>query len=202
MKPRVLMFAGSLRKESHQLRLLLYIARLLQGRVDLDILIPAEVDLPLFNQDLEAEPEIRSKVKALHQRFLAADAVIVATPEYNAQIAPFTKNTFDWMSRLPRLEPPTPSCFKGKPLLLCSASTGWTGGIQGLAAARLFFAYIGYIVQPGVICLSHAEDYVTGESYLFEENFASYIERLIDDFAQTATLYANHKSARDTSPLP
>jgi len=187
MKMRIVLFSGSLRRDSHQSCLLRHMAERINSgnnsaNFELDIFPPAEVDLPLFNQDLEMEPEIRSRVLKVYDRFAAADGFIVASPEYNAQVSPFLKNTFDWVSRLPRIAPPTPSAFKGKPLLLSSVSTGWTGGIQGLAAARLLFNYMGFLVVPGQICVSYAEDWRDGNDFAFEETFSEHIDRVLKDF--------------------
>jgi len=187
MMPRILMFAGSLRRQSYQAALIDYMARRIAGMAVLDILPAAAVNLPLFNQDLESDPDVMAEARLLHGRFLAADGVIVASPEYNGSIAPFLKNTFDWISRLPRLEPPTPSAFKGKTLLLSSATTGWNGGIQGLAVARLMFSYMGYIVHPNQICVGDAADGMTDEGFDFEDSFNDYLDRVLREFiAMTA----------------
>lgn len=187
---KILLFAGSLRRDSYQGRLVRYMAERLGIQVDVDILAPAEIDLPIFNQDLEDEPAIRAQVWKIYERFAAADGVIIASPEYNAQVSPFLKNTFDWVSRLPRIAPPTPSAFRGKHLLLSCATTGWTGGIQGLLAARLLFSYMGFIVVPEQIAVSHVNQWQVDESFVFEANFSAHIDRVLHEFAAITIRHA------------
>lgn len=186
--PRVLFFPASLRRDSHQARLVAYLAGLAQGRCTVDILQPAQVDLPLFNQDLEHAEPLQGQMRALHQRFLAADGLVVATPEYNGHAPPYLKNTLDWISRLPRVDAryAGQSPFRGKPLLLASASTGWTGGILGLQDARSIFGYLGCLVVGDQVCVSHAEHWVADGSYRFEPAFGEHIACVLQSFLALA----------------
>ncbi len=183
-KPRLLLFPGSLRRDSHQRRLLDYLAVLLEGHCRIDLLAPDEVRLPLFNQDLERDADTMLEVMALHGRFRAADALIVASPEYNGHVAPYLKNTVDWVSRVARIDPRHAAVnpFRDKPLLLCSASTGWTGGVVGLQDARSIFAYLGCLVAGEQICVSDAEQWVQAGGFQFEPGFADYIQQALARF--------------------
>jgi len=184
MKSRILLFPGSLRKDSHQKALLKYIATVIGENAEIDLLDPSEINLPLFNQDLENNPDIRAEAFAIHQRFLQADAVIIASPEYNGTISPFLKNTLDWVSRLPRVAPPTPSAFRDKILLLCCATTGWTGGIQGLLAARLMLNYMGFMILPEQITVGQALERRYEDTFAFDERFSEQIEFILSKFLQ------------------
>ena len=146
IKPKLLLFPASLRKSSHQRRLIHYLAVLLADRCEIDIL--QDVNLPLFNQDLEQSEPIRNAVMDVHKRFNSADGMIVASPEYNGHASPYLKNTLDWVSRLARIDEHYANInpFRNKPLLLSSASPGWTGGVLGLKDARSIFTYLGYLV--------------------------------------------------------
>jgi chromate reductase len=103
--PRILLFPGSLRRDSHQRRLVGHFLPLIEGRCQPDILEAGEMALPLFNQDLEQEPSVIAHVEAVHRRFAAADGFIVAPQEYNGHVSPYLKNTVDWLSRLSRIDP-------------------------------------------------------------------------------------------------
>ena len=140
--------------------------------------------MPLFDQDLENSQPILDAVKTLHERFNAADGVIVASPEYNGHVSPYLKNTFDWISRLSRLEARYAGVnpFRDKPVLLSSASTGWTGGVLGLQSARSILAYLGHLVVADQICVSNADYWVRGDTYQFEPIFSAYIDRALKDF--------------------
>jgi chromate reductase len=180
---KLLLFPGSLRKDSHQARLLKTLMPLL-GACKVDYLEPATVSLPIFNQDLEGDEAVLRHVKQLHQRFLEADGFVIASPEYNGHVAPFVKNTVDWISRLPRIDSAYASLnpFREKPLLLVSASTGWTGGILGLQDARSIFSYLGCLVSSDQICVSDANQWTNGDTFTFEVPFEQSIESIVQQF--------------------
>jgi chromate reductase len=183
-RPRLLLFPASLRRHSHQRRLIDYLAMQMEGRCQIDILSAGDVTLPLFNQDLECVPEVSYAVQVLHDRFARADGIIVASPEYNGHVSPYLKNTVDWVSRLAHINPhfADHNPFRNKPLLLTSASTGWTGGVLGLQAARSIFSYLGSLVVPAQICLSHAEQALVEDRYEFDPFFADHIARTVEQF--------------------
>jgi chromate reductase len=196
--PRLLLFPASLRRQSHQRRLLRYLEPVIGAGCDIDILEPTEVRLPLFDQDLEQSDAVRSEVIGLHDRFSAADGLIVASPEYNGHVSAYLKNTLDWVSRLSRIDPryaeSTP--FQGRPVLLASASTGWTGGLLGLQNARSMFSYLGCLVVADQICVSDAEQWITGNDYQFEDRFAEHIRNVLTRFV---ALVGNLQSARSSA---
>ena len=197
--PRLLLFPASLRQHSHQRRLIDYLVRLLAGHCEIDILAAGEVNFPLFNQDLEHSPVVLDSVIAVHNRFDAADGMIVASPEYNGHASPYLKNTLDWVSRLPRIDSSyaTTNLFRNKPLLLVSASTGWTGGTLGLQDARSIFSYLGSLILANQICVADADHWVAAESYRFEDAFAAHIEMVISEFL---TLIKSRRIAGDVTP--
>jgi chromate reductase, NAD(P)H dehydrogenase (quinone) len=186
--PRLLLFPASLRRQSHQRRLLAHFAETLSISCEIDMLSPEEVNLPLFNQDLEQSESVLSEVIALQTRFQAANGLVVASPEYNGHMSPYLKNTLDWISRLPRIDPrySAGDPFRGKPVLLTSASTGWTGGLLGLQSARSVFSYLGCIVAADQICISDAEQWVVNDRFRFEEAFAEHIRSTLASFLRLA----------------
>ena len=181
-KPRLLLFPASLRQRSHQRRLVDYMAAHIGDQAEIDLL--DSVDLPLFNQDIENSTEVLGVVKALHERISLAEGMIIASPEYNGHVSPYLKNTVDWVSRLARIDAGYAAInpFRDKPLLLASASTGWTGGALGLKDARSIFTYLGNLVVSDQLCVSDAEQWIVGETYQFEPAFAAHIERILRDF--------------------
>ena len=183
-RPRVLLFPASLRRQSCQRRLVDYLSPRLAERCELDLLEPGSVELPLFNQDLEDDPGLRDTVAALHHRIALADALVIASPEYNGTVAPFLKNTVDWISRLPRIDSRFSGdrAFQGKLLLLATASTGWTGGTLGLQAARDLFAYLGSLVVGDQICVAAADHWTREGAFHFEPPFAEHIDAVLMRF--------------------
>ena len=154
---RVLLVCGSTRAASLNARLLGVLAGALPDHALADRLHPHEVDLPLFDADLEEDPAVMAKVRALHARVLAADALIVASPEYNAMMTPWLKNWVDWISRLPWRDGAVPNAFADKPVLLAAASPGWSGGALAIAPTRALFGYCGAIVFGEAITLPYAD---------------------------------------------
>jgi len=155
---KLLLISGSQRRASYNSRLLGCLAQRFEGSARLDWLLPAEVGLPIFDQDLELEPQPQLAAARLHARIAAADALVVATPEYNGQLTPYLKNLVDWVSRLPRLDSHFEPAFCDRPVLLCSASTGSSGGASAIVQARALFGYVGAVVLGDTVCIPNAQD--------------------------------------------
>lgn len=199
--PGLLLVSGSQRRASFNARLLDDLARRLRGRCNVDVLAPAEVQLPLFDQDLEDDPTVMAGVAALHRRFESAHGLIVASPEYNGQLTPYLKNLVDWVSRLPHLDPSFANAFRDRPVLLCSASTGWSGGALAVPHARALFGHIGCQVIGDTITVAFAEQAWTGDGYLFDPFFDAQVDeaterirRLAASFAIESAASAEHRS--------
>jgi NAD(P)H-dependent FMN reductase len=182
--PRILMFPASLRRHSHQRSLVDHLAARMGDRCIVDILSPGDIGLPLFNQDLEADPDVVREVIALNERFVRADGLVVASPEYNGNVSPYLKNTVDWISRLSRMDSSYdgPDAFRDKPLLLASASTGWTGGMLGLQAARAVFGYLGCLTLPAEICVPHADRGLAQNALALSPSLAAHIDWAVSRF--------------------
>src|SRR5690242_6672036 len=118
-------FAGSLRKGSYNRALLRAAEELLPEGVTLETFEIAPI--PLFNDDLrlQGDPE---PVRFFKERIAAADALLIATPEYNFSIPGVPKNAIDWASR-----PPDQSPLRGKPVGVMGASTGQFGTVRAQA---------------------------------------------------------------------
>lgn len=118
---------GSLRVASYNRKLLCEAARLLPGADYSE----ADLNLPLYNGDLEDSSGIPATVQMLADQIVAADAVVIATPEYNQSFSGVLKNALDWVSR----SKGTP--WRGKPVAIVSAAAGRAGGARAQYALRL-----------------------------------------------------------------
>jgi chromate reductase, NAD(P)H dehydrogenase (quinone) len=101
--------------------------------------------IPLFNEDAERpQPE---KVKLLKAKIFAADALLIATPEYNNSVPGVLKNAIDWASR-----PVGDNSFDDKPVAIMSAG-GTVGGARAQLALRQMFVFLNMhpINKPSVI---------------------------------------------------
>lgn len=154
---RIALICGSQRQGSLNARLLDALAALLPAGVTVDRIAPAEVALPLYDTALEADPAVQAQLRRLHARIAGADALIVASPEFNGMMTPFLKNLVDWVSRLPRIVPGAPDAFLDRPVLLASASPGWSGGALGLLAMRTLLSHLGAVTFGETVALPYAD---------------------------------------------
>lgn len=118
--------SGALRRASTNTKLLRVAARHYGGEF-----VEADLHLPLYDGDLEERGGIPAEVEALADQIAEADAVIIATPEYNQSMSGVLKNALDWVSRV-KAKP-----WDGKPVALMSAAAGRAGGARGNYALRL-----------------------------------------------------------------
>lgn len=115
-------FGGSLRQHSFNQALLNTAQQLAPKNSNLHLYSDLN-KLPLFNQDYQAnQPQV---VKDFKRQLESADAVLIATPEYNYSVPGYLKNALDWASR-----PYGHSSLKNKPVAIMSASTGQFGGVR------------------------------------------------------------------------
>lgn len=124
---KVLPFAGSLRKDSRNKRLAREAVRPLSANSSMgaEYLDLSEYPMPIYDGDRERNDGIPDAVIRLGAKIAMADALIVATPEYNGGISSALKNAIDWLSRM------KPMPLAGKHLLLLSTAPGAWGAIRG-----------------------------------------------------------------------
>uniref|UniRef100_UPI00333FB701 NADPH-dependent FMN reductase n=1 Tax=Castellaniella defragrans TaxID=75697 RepID=UPI00333FB701 len=134
MSIRVLAIGGSLRKNSYNHRLLEQARRLAPEGMTIELADLA--DVPLYNGDVEAAAGVPEAVSRIGAQIGQADAVLIATPEYNYSIPGVLKNAIDWLSRL------SPNPLKGKPLALASASMGGLGGSRAQYHLRQVLVFL------------------------------------------------------------
>ncbi len=91
----------------------------------------ADLRLPLFDEDLEIAEGFPTAVLALHAQITAADAIVIATPEYNKALPGVLKNALDWVSRVPG------AAWRDKPVAIMSAADGRAGGERSQYSLRL-----------------------------------------------------------------
>ena len=131
----VLGISGSLRRGSYNTAALLAACETLPDGMTMELYDLSAV--PLYNQDVDAAgaPE---PVQHLKARIAAADALLIATPEYNHSIPGVLKNAIDWASR-----PPNRSPLNGKPVAIMGA----TGGVWGTTRAQVHLRQICFAVN-------------------------------------------------------
>jgi chromate reductase len=147
---KILGISGSLRRDSHNTRLLRAARALLPDGAELEV-FDGLAEIPPFSEDAEHEPP--ASVLALRDAIAAADAVLIATPEYNGTLPGQLKNALDWVSR-----PVGTSPLRGKPVAVIGASTGMFGAVWAQADARKVLGLIGARVLDGELPVAHAHE--------------------------------------------
>ena len=130
--------------------------------------------IPPFNQDLENTPAQR--VKEFKEQIRSADALLIATPEYNYSIPGVLKNAMDWASR-----PYRDNVLANKPVAIMSASTGRFGGSRAQYHLRQSFVRINMqpFNQPEVMLTSAAEN-VDSNGKVTNQETRTLIKQLIE----------------------
>ena len=148
---RVLGISGSLRRDSHNRRLLLEAAELLRPGVELQLYDELKA-LPPYDEDDDGE-EADPVVERLRDAVARADAILIATPEYNSSIPGALKNALDWASR-----PVATNVFRNKPVAVIGASAGMFGAVWAQAELRKVLATMGARVAEVEVAVGHATE--------------------------------------------
>lgn len=151
-KIRILGIAGSLRKDSYNKAILRAAVKLAPDDAELEVFDLEGI--PPFNQDMENQPP--EKVKDFKAKIRAADALLIATPEYNYSIPGVLKNAVDWASR-----PYGDSAFTGKPVAVMGAAPGMLGTARAQYHLRQCFVFLNmYPVNQPEVMVSFAGEKV------------------------------------------
>src|SRR5262249_42480019 len=145
----ILGISGSLRRGSHNRTLLRAAGAELPTGVHL-IEWDGLAGVPAFNEDLEGMPP--PSVRAFLGFVADADALLIATPEYNASVPGALKNALDWASR-----PFPENVLNKKPSLVIGASTGLFGAVWAQAEVRKTLTASGAIVLDAELAVAAAD---------------------------------------------
>lgn len=170
---QVLGISGSLRRDSHNTRLLRAAATALPPGVDFE-LFDGLAELPAYCEDIDVEPA-PGAVARLRERIAAADALVIATPEYNASIPGALKNAIDWASR------PFPgNVLRGKAVVAIGASTGLFGAVWAQAELRKVLAHTGARVLEDELPVGLADDAFTDAGELADGELRERLAELVE----------------------
>jgi chromate reductase, NAD(P)H dehydrogenase (quinone) len=175
---RVLAVSGSLRAGSHNTRLLHEAARLLPAGVELEHYDELK-SVPPFDEDEEERPA--AAVERLRAAVAAADAVLLATPEYNSSIPGQLKNALDWLSR-----PVATNVLRNKPVAVVGASTGAFGAVWAQAELRKVLAAIGARVVAAELAVPHADRRFGEDGRLADAELRAGLEDLVVELVEAA----------------
>jgi chromate reductase len=171
----VLGISGSLRKGSYNTALLHAAIALMPPGMTMEVFDLSP--LPMFNQD--REQPFPDAVVDFRNRIAGADALLIATPEYNSSTTGALKNALDWASRSPK--PP----LQRKPVAIMGASTGKFGTLRAQLHLRQILTHIGALPlgKPEVL-VAHAEQAFNADRELVDASARGFLRDLLVALAQ------------------
>lgn len=171
--------SGSLRKESTNRKLLNEAVRFF-GPCDY---LEADLNLPLYDGDLEDASGIPDSVLKVADQIAGADAVIISGPEYNKGISGVLKNALDWVSRT------SGNPWQDKPVAIMSAAAGRAGGERTQVMLRsCLFTFQPCLLQGPEVLLAQSgsqfdeQGQLTGEPY--KKNLIALMEKLRNEIVR------------------
>jgi chromate reductase, NAD(P)H dehydrogenase (quinone) len=177
---RILGISGSLRRDSHNTGLLRAAARALPPGVELDLL-EGLAAVPPYDEDADTEPA-PAAVADLRAQIAAADAVLIATPEYNASIPGVLKNAIDWASR-----PFPDNSLRDTPVAVIGASTGLFGAVWAQAEMRKVLRHAGARVLEEELPVGLAAGAFTPAGDLADPELRRRLGELLDALSREVT---------------
>jgi chromate reductase, NAD(P)H dehydrogenase (quinone) len=186
--PKILVFAGSIRTGSHNVRLAALAAKeLLLAGADVTRISLVDYPMPLYDGDLEAKSGTPDNAVKLKQLISAHQGVFIASPEYNASVAPLLKNTIDWISRVRERGEPPLAAYKNRVFALGGASDGAYGAMRSLMALRQVLELgCGALVIPDQIAVMRASDAFDEMDNLKDERSANLLKRVAERLTDMA----------------
>jgi chromate reductase, NAD(P)H dehydrogenase (quinone) len=176
---KVLGISGSLRHDSHNSALLRAAGERLPAGVEL---APYERlgEIPPYDEDVEVH-QVPESVRELRETIRDADAVLIATPEYNHSIPGQLKNALDWASR-----PAGQSALNGMPAAVIGASTGLFGAVWAQAELRKILGAMGGRVVEAELPIAHAAELRHGDRLELEPEQAQQLEEILAELVSAA----------------
>lgn len=178
-RPKILAFAGSLRKDSFNKKL---VKIAMQGAkdagADVTYIDLKDYPLPVYDQEIEDSQGLPENAIKLKKLMWEHDGFLLSCPEYNSSMSAAFKNAIDWASRQATPDEVYLSCFIGKVVMLMSASPGGLGGLRGLVHVRAMFGNIYSLVLPQQKCVSGADKAFNADGTLKDEKQKNEVVKL------------------------
>jgi chromate reductase, NAD(P)H dehydrogenase (quinone) len=186
---RVLGISGSLRRDSYNSGLLRAAAGVLPPGAELEVFDGLKAIPPYdADDDLDFAP---APVQRLREAIADADAVLIATPEYNASLPGVLKNALDWASR-----PHATNPLRGKPAAVVGASTGMFGAVWAQAEGRKVLATIGARVLDAELPVAEAEERFDAGGRLADPEVEERLGEVVAELVAAAAARADGLRAR------
>lgn len=169
---QLLGLSGALRSASTNTKLLQEAARLFGDCT----FTQADLNLPLYDGDLEQAQGIPAQVQKIADQIAQADAVLISTPEYNKGPSGVLKNALDWVSRTDG------NPWQSKPVAVMSAAAGRAGGERAQMVLRGFMvAFQPRILQGPEVHLANSSNEFDDAGQLTSELYAKTVTQLMEN---------------------
>ncbi len=184
-KVKILAFAGSLRRDSYNKKLVkIAAAGAIAVGAEVTYLDLRDLPMPVFDEDLEKAEGLHPNARKFKDLLLSHQGLLISSPEYNSSVSAALKNAIDWASRPVPGEKPL-ECFDGKVAGLMAASPGALGGLRGLVTLRSILGNIKVIVLPDQFALVKANEALNADGTLKDEKQRAVVEAIGAKIANT-----------------
>ncbi len=170
---KVLGISGSLRRDSHNTKLLRAAGEMFRSAGAEFEVYPDLKLLPPYDEDDDRDPSPVA-VAQLRAAVADADALFFSTPEYNSSVPGQLKNAVDWLSR-----PVGSNALRNKPAAVIGASTGMFGAVWSQAELRKTLAAAGARVVEGEVAVGHAHTRFDERGELTDENIGEQVRQVV-----------------------
>ena len=151
---KILVFAGSTRKDSVNKKVARTCTKILEGLGTKATFIDLkDYDMPLYDGDIEEEKGLPKNTKKLKEVIKEHEGLVIVSPEYNAGMSGVLKNVIDWVTRKEQGEE---ALLAGKTAAILAATPGSMGGIRGLYHLRHVLTGIRMQVLPTQLGIPNA----------------------------------------------
>lgn len=193
MNPKILLFAGSIRKGAYSGKVADCAQKelALQG-AEVTRISLADYPLPIMDEDLEEEKGIPENAYKLARLMASNDAILICTPEYNGSMPPLLKNTIDWVSRISKDTNGKPlKPYPGKVVGICSSSNGHFAGIRSASHLRAVLAHIQMEVIAPQVSVPNGADAFDADGEFKDERLRKGMHRLSETLIRHARLLSS-----------
>lgn len=189
---RIVAVAASNRRRSLNRTLLDRAVRALEQAggegVAVEVIDLRRLPLPIYDADVQDRDGVPAAAHEIHDRVAEADAVVIATPEYNGGYPALLKNVIDWVSRIDML------VFHPRYVGLLAATPGKGGGRRGLDHLRALFDNIFVTSHPAPFSVPHANDAFTDDGWTDVDDHAR-MRGWAEEFVAAAVTHVETRDA-------
>ncbi len=186
-KFKVAVIIGSNRRESVNRRLAQALTKLSADKFTFSFVQIG--DLPLYNQDLEAE--LPKSVARFKSEVAAADGLLFVTPEHNRSIPTVLKNAIDWGAR-----PYGQNSWNHKPAAITGTSPGAIGTAIAQQHLRQVLGNLGVLVMGGEAYVSFKPGLIDADGAIADDSTRKFLQGFVDQFATLVARFADpHRAA-------